>query len=171
MTTNGIQIRDPVTGALFGVCSGPTERGTCPRAARNGVVPCAGHLIQPRVGDPQYWPVYVPAGYRHCEVGWHEQAAACMQKALACRRQWHAGLKEQTRRIMDRAAAGDPRYRTMTVRQVEKTAWWYWRLSPYAGRLSQSEIKCRERARLYLRIAEHRRSCAVPTAGAGLPGR
>jgi hypothetical protein len=111
------------------------------------------------------WPVLVPRDYRHCEVGWNEQALVCLQEAEACRAEWRAGAATETKRVFARAAAGDARYRKMTVSQLQKTGLWRWRLSTSAIQLARSEGKHRERARLYLSFAEHRRLSAIQQPG------
>ena len=157
MTTHGIQVRDPHTGELVGVCPGPTSAGTCPFARKNGVVPCAGYMVSPPHADRRFWPLTVPVGHRYCEVGWNARALSCLAEAEACRAKWQAGAASETKRVAARAASGDPRYKRMTVSQLEKTGLWRWRLSTSAIQLAKAEEKQRERARLYLSFAEFRR--------------
>jgi hypothetical protein len=157
MTRQGIQILDPDTGEVVGACRGPTASGECPYAGKDGVVPCAGHLIRPPGADRGLWPLSVPRHYRYCEVGWNAKAISCLTEAEACRDKWRAGAAKETERVFARAAAGDPRYRKMTVSQLQTTGLWRWRLSTPAVQLSKSEEKNRERARLYLTFAGYRR--------------
>ncbi|MEU4424766.1 hypothetical protein AB0F81_29450 [Actinoplanes sp. NPDC024001] len=131
-------------------------------AGSDGVVPCAGLLISPAHADPEYWPLRIPSGYRHCDVLWNERALSCLEKAENSRRRWQSGLALENRRVVALAAAHDPRYRRMTARQLEKTALWRWRLSTAAQALRRSENNSRERAEKYLAFVEFRRN-----AGAG----
>jgi hypothetical protein len=162
MTTQSIQVLDPDTGMVIGVCRGPTPSGRCPLAGRNGVVPCAGRLISPPDADDRFWPLSVPRNHRHCEFGWNARAVADLEEAEACRAKWRAGAARETKRVFARAAAGDPRYRRMTTRQLESTGLWRWRLSTSAIQLSRSEEKHEKRARMYLNFAEYRRLTAAP---------
>jgi hypothetical protein len=162
MNTHAVEIRSPATGEVTDACRGPAPDGACPRAGRNGVVPCAGRLIAPRDGDPRYWPVWVPPGCRHCQLGWNEQALACLHEAERCHDKWRAGLVRETERVLLLAARRDRRYRRMTDRQLRITAQWRWRLSSCAAALSRSEEKQRERARLYLSLAEHQLATEPP---------
>jgi hypothetical protein len=157
MATQGIQVRDPQTGELVGVCPGPTASGTCPFAGKNGVVPCAGLMVSPPHADRRFWPLTVPPGHRYCELGWNARALSCLAEAEICRAKWRAGAMSETKRVAARAAAGDPRYKRMTASQLEKTGLWRWRMSTSAIQLTKAEEKQRERARLYLSFAEFRR--------------
>jgi hypothetical protein len=160
MTTRRIQVRQPRSGKIVGVCPGPTDAGACPFAGPGGVVPCAGFLIGPPGADPRYWPLPVPAGYRHCDVPWNEMAAASLDKAEQCRRRWRAGLRHRTARVRTLAVRGDPRYRAMSPHDLDLTALWYWRLSSTAQGLRRGEKRAQERAETYLAFAEHRRDTA-----------
>jgi len=167
MITNRIKILDPDTGAIVDVCHGPTPDGGCPRARRNGVVPCAGYLISPPEADPRLWPLPVPRDYRHCELGWSEQALRCLEKAETYRRRWRAGAARETGRVFERAAQRDPRFRKMTRLQLLDTGLRRWRLTGSAVQLARAEKRQRERARLYLSFAEFRRTTATaPLHGA-----
>jgi len=157
MTAQGIEVRDPRTGDLVALCPGPSRSGTCPFAGRNGVVPCAGHLISPPDADRRLWPMSVPSDHRYCELGWNARALACLSEAESCRAKWQAGVSSETKRVFARAAAGDPRYKKMTSRELESTGLWRWRLSTSAVQLAKSEEKQRERARLYMSFAGFRR--------------
>lgn len=161
MNTQSIEIRDPDTGGVVGVCRGPTPSGTCPFARNNGVVPCAGYLVSPPKADRRFWPLPVPRNHRHCELLWNTRALSCLSEAEACRAKWQAGVARETRRVFARAADGDPRYKGMTTRQLRKTGLWRWRLSTAAIQLAKSEEKQRERARLYLNFAEFRRASTL----------
>jgi hypothetical protein len=157
MRAQRIEIRDPDTGGLVGVCQGPAASGACPSAGPNGVVPCAGRLISPPHPDRRLWPLAVPRGYRYCELGWTARALSCLTEAENCRDKWNAGADRETERVFARAAGGDPRYRAMTPSQLSTTGRWRWRLSTSAMQLSRAEERARERARLYLRFADFRR--------------
>ncbi|GIF12873.1 hypothetical protein [Actinoplanes teichomyceticus] len=165
MSTTTVAIREPVTGQVIDVCRGPTPAGVCPRAGRDGVVPCAGHLVGPPQGDARYWPVWVPPGCRQCRLNWNEQAAGCLREAERCRDRWHAGLVRETDRVYAQAAAGDPRFRRMSDRELRITALWRWRLSSRALALRRAERKQRDWSRLYLSLAEQQREAAPATAG------
>jgi hypothetical protein len=162
MITQDVQIRDQVTGKLVGVCRGPDATGACPRAGKNGVVPCAGCLILPPNADPRLWPLPVPPNYRFCELGWNARALTCLDEAEVCREKYEAGAAKETKRVFARAAAGDPRYKKMTTRELKITGRWRWRLSTAAQRLARAEEKHRERAHMYLSFAEFRRLSALP---------
>ncbi|MFD0522037.1 hypothetical protein [Paractinoplanes durhamensis] len=131
--------------------------GTCPFARRNGVVPCAGQLISPPDADHRFWPLTVPPNHRYCELGWNSLALACLAEAEDCRNKWQAGAESETRRVLARAAGGDPRYAKMTTAELRTTGLWRWRLSTSAIQLQKAEEKQRERARVYLDFAEFRR--------------
>jgi hypothetical protein len=162
MSTQDVQILDPTTGELVAVCRGPTATGKCPRAGKNGVVPCAGCLLLPPHADHRLWPMSVPADYRFCELGWNARALTCLDAAETCRVKWEAGAARETERVFARAAAGDPRYRKMTPRELKTTGRWRWRLSTSAIQLARAEEKHRERASMYLSFAEFRRLSALP---------
>jgi hypothetical protein len=155
-----IRVRQPETGTIVRSCPGPTAAGACPFAGADGVVPCAGHLIEPDRADAQHWPLPIPHGYRYCDIPWHEKAAAALRKAENCRNQWRAGLDRRTARIRYLAAHHDPRYRDMSPRQLELTALWYWRLSTEAQGLRHAEKRAQEEAETYLAFIEHRRDAA-----------
>lgn len=160
MITQHIEILDPATGEPVGSCHGPTATGGCPRARKDGVVPCAGYLVRPVGADSRLWPLPIPRGYRHCEISWDAQADKCLRRAEISRRRWLAGAARETERIFALARAGDRRYRKMTPRQLRDTGWRRWRESDAGIRLAGWERRQREQARLYLSFAEFRRIAA-----------
>ncbi|MEV4346453.1 hypothetical protein AB0J83_18455 [Actinoplanes sp. NPDC049596] len=160
MSGRGIRILDPRTGKLTGRCPGPASSGECPLAGADGVVPCAGLLIEPVSADPEYWPLAVPRGYRHCDVPWNERARAYMRKAQRSHARWAEGLEQETSRIFRLAASGDRRYRDMTDYQLRTTALWRWRKSPFAEADRRREERSRHRAGVYLSFVRHRRGSA-----------
>lgn len=164
MTMNLIRVLDPDTGETVRVCHGPSRTGACPLAGPDGVVPCAGLLIAPSRPDPEYWPLPVPAGYRHCDVIWNERARSGLDKAEQAREQWQAGLSREIKRVRYLASVKDPRYRKMTERELEKTALWRWRLTGEAQSLRRSEEKNERQAEAYLAFVKFRR-----TSGSGKP--
>lgn len=165
MTTIRVHILHPATGRLLGACRGPTASGACPLAGEDGVVPCAGFLIAPATtADPEYWPLPVPAGYRHCDLRWNELAEAGLRGAENCRARWQAGLERERRRARVLARSRDPRYRWMTTAELEKTARWRWRLSPDAQALRRSERKYQEQAATYLAFVKFRRQAENATS-------
>jgi hypothetical protein len=167
MISKDIAILDPGTGARIGICHGPTASGTCPFARRNGIVPCAGRLIAPPGADHRFWPLAVPPDHRYCELGWNALAVACLAEAEDCRAKWRAGADSETRRVLARAAKGDPRYRKMTPAQLKTTGLWRWRLSTSAVQLRKAEDKQRERARAYLGFSEFRRLSTLQLSWTG----
>ncbi|MFI1996650.1 hypothetical protein [Actinoplanes sp. NPDC020271] len=168
MTERIVEIRDPATGQVTDICHGPAPDGDCPGRGRDGVVPCAGMLVQPHGGDPRLWPVAVPPGCRGCRLTWNEQAAACTRRAESCRDQWQEGLEQEIYLVRVLAARKDPRFRHMSTRQLRITAFWRWRLSAQAQGLRHSEQKQRDWARMYLALAEQQRAAtpAMPAGGA-----
>lgn len=158
MTTRTIHIVDPVTGTCVRVCRGPRPSGVCPLAGPGGVVPCAGYLIAPAGGDPEYWPVPIPRGYRHCDVIWNERAQSGLHNAERARDQWQKGLERETQRVRALAAGRDPRYRRMTDRELRTTALWRWRLTGEAVALRRSEEKNERQADTYLAFLKFRRN-------------
>jgi len=160
MITQRIEILDPDSGEPVSSCRGPTAEGGCPRARRDGVVPCAGYLVRPVGADPRLWPLPIPRGYRHCEVSWDAQATTCLGRAEVSRRRWRAGAARETEKVFALARAKDPRYRKMTPRQLRDTGWRRWRQSGAGVQLARSERRNREQARLYLSFAEFRRIAA-----------
>ena len=157
MSTHGVDVIDAETGDVIGVCPGPAPSGTCPFAGKNGVVPCAGHLIRPPGADRRFWPLPVPRHHRYCELGWNARAQHCLAEAEDCRARWQAGANSQTQWVFARAAAKDPRFKKMNSSQLRETGLWRWRLSTSAIQLAKAEEKQRDRARMYLRFAEYRR--------------
>ncbi|MCM4084367.1 hypothetical protein [Paractinoplanes hotanensis] len=158
MTKRSIRILDPATGRGVRVCPGPSSTGACPLARPDGVVPCAGFLIAPAAADPEYWPLPIPIGYRHCDVIWNERARTGLHKAERAHEQWQAGLNREVQRVRKLAAGGDPRYRRMTDRNLEKTALWRWRLTGQAQALRRSEEKNERQAETYLAFVKYRRT-------------
>ncbi|GAA0504855.1 hypothetical protein Ade02nite_70840 [Paractinoplanes deccanensis] len=159
--TRIVRILDPRTGEVVRVCRGPGPSGVCPLRGANGVVPCAGFLIAPVGGDPQYWPLSVPRGYLHCDVPWNERARAYMTKAQRSHARWAEGLAHETSRLYRLAAAGDRRYRKMSPYELETTALWRWRKSPFAEADRRREERSRHRAGTYLGFIRHRRSASA----------
>lgn len=153
MTIQRIDILDPATGSAVDHCRGPTGTGACPRAGRDGVVACAGRLMAPLNGDPQFWPVWVRPNSRHCALNWNRRALSCLRQAEAYRDQWLARLTMETDYVAARAAAGDLRFTRMTPRELELTGRWRWILSPQARHLAELEQRYRRRAYMYLAFA------------------
>ncbi|MBM2616294.1 hypothetical protein JIG36_12075 [Actinoplanes sp. LDG1-06] len=156
--TRTIHILDPDTGLLVRVCRGPSAAGACPLAGPDGVVPCAGFLVAPAGADPEYWPLPIPLGYRHCDVTWNERARSGLDKAERAQARWQAGLDRELRRVRVLAGAKDPRYRRMTDRDLEKTALWRWRLTGEAQSLRRSQEKNERQAQSYLAFMRYRRA-------------
>jgi hypothetical protein len=132
-------------------------------------VPCAGYLIAPAGVDPEYWPLPVPEGFRHCDVTWNRLAQSGLHRAERARERWQAGLARETDRVQALAAAKDPRYRKMTGRDLEKTALWRWRQTGEAQALRRSEEKNERQADTYLAFLKFRRNAS--SAGPGSPVR
>lgn len=168
MATRSIRVLHPVSGACVRICRGPSPSGICPLAGPDGVVPCVGFLIAPADADPEYWPLPIPAGYRHCDVIWNERAQSGLHKAEHARRRWQAGLNRETERVRTLARANDPRYRKMTERELRQTALWRWRLTGEAQSLRRSEEKNERQADTYLGFIKFRRGAAsVPAVSRG----
>ncbi|SNY59133.1 hypothetical protein [Paractinoplanes atraurantiacus] len=160
MTRTDIRIFDPRTGELVRRCAGPTPAGLCPIIGEDGVVPCAGLLIAPAGADPEYWPLSVPRGYRHCDLPWNERAWAYARRAQRSHARWAQGLAEETARIFRLAAKGDRRYRDMDEYELRTTALWRWRKSPFAEADRSREERSRHRAGAYLSYIRQRHSSA-----------
>jgi hypothetical protein len=73
MGDDGVDILDDITLEVVDHCDGPVG-GRCPRAGADGVVPCAGHRIDPAEASPEYALLQVPAGSRHCPLTWNLEA-------------------------------------------------------------------------------------------------
>ncbi|WP_164842719.1 hypothetical protein [Actinoplanes solisilvae] len=172
MNRSEIRILDPRKGDLVTVCRGPTASNACPLADENGVVACAGFLIAPADGDPEYWPLSIPRGYLHCDVPWNERARTYARKAQRSHARWAEGLEAERARLFRLAAAGDRRYRDMDEYELRTTALWRWRKSPFAEGDRQREERSRHRASAYLSFLRHRRSTSVSSSSsrqAGVP--
>jgi hypothetical protein len=164
MTTDirRIRVLHPVTGECVRTCHGPSPSGACPLAGPDGVVPCAGFLIAPAGADPEYWPLPIPDGYRHCDVIWNERAQSGLHHAERARERWQAGLNREIERVRALAAANDPRYRNMSSRDLGTTALWRWRLTGEAQALRRSEEKNERQADTYLAFVAFRREASSP---------
>lgn len=161
MATRSIRVIDPATGECVRTCHGPSPAGACPLAGPNGVVPCAGMLIEPADADPEYWPLPVPVGFRHCDVIWNERAQSGLREAERAREQWEAGLRRETERVRQLAARNDPRYRNMSERDLQKTALWRWRLTGLAQSRRRAEEKNERQADTYLAFIKFRHSASA----------
>lgn len=162
MTIQRIDILDPATGAVVDQCRGTTSTGACPRAGRDGVVACAGRLMAPLKGDPQYWPVWVRPNSRHCSLNWNRSAQFWLRQAEGYRDQWYARLTAEINYVKARAAAGDPRFKRMTPRELEVTGRWRWILSLQARHLVELEQTYRRRAHMYLTFVEFQGRSSPP---------
>jgi hypothetical protein len=84
----------------------------------------------------------------------YQRALFCRKQAESYRRHWFAGREREIAYVMERAYAGDARFRRMTVAQLEKTARWRWSQSAYAQYFSRLEKTYSEWAHMYLAFAE-----------------
>jgi hypothetical protein len=69
-----VDILDPITDEVINHCSGPTADGGCPRAGRDGVVPCNGYRVAGQGSGPEYWNLFVPPDSQHCPGAWKLEA-------------------------------------------------------------------------------------------------
>lgn len=69
-----VDILDASTREVVDHCYGPTQAGRCPRADRDGIVPCSGRCIVPLGEGPECWLRWVPPASRRCSLVWNPDA-------------------------------------------------------------------------------------------------
>ena len=84
----------------------------------------------------------------------YQRALFCRQQAEGSRRRWFAGSQRELAYLMDRAGAGDPRFRDMTPAQLEMTARWRWSQSSQGQYFMEMETMFTNWAQMYLSFAE-----------------
>ncbi len=84
----------------------------------------------------------------------YRRALFCRAHAEAARHRYFAGRQQEIARVVELAAAGDPRFRAMTPAQLQVTARWRWSRSAEGQYLASLEGKFTGWAHLYLSFAE-----------------
>ena len=84
----------------------------------------------------------------------YHRALFCREQAEAARHRYFAGRQQEIARVVELAAAGDPRFRAMTPAQLQVTARWRWSRSAEGQYLASLEGKFTGWAHLYLSFAE-----------------
>jgi hypothetical protein len=84
----------------------------------------------------------------------YERAVVYRGQAEAYRDQWMAGRRREIAYVMNRAKAGDARFKRMSANELEVTGRWRWSRSAEANRLAGQEQLFRRWAQMYLEFAE-----------------
>ena len=84
----------------------------------------------------------------------YDRAMFYRRQAEAYREQWMAGRRREIAYVMNRAKAGDARFKRMSTKELEVIGRWRWSRSTEAQRLASQEQLFRQRAHMYLEFAQ-----------------